>query len=376
MNNRPRIIVAPDSYKECASALEVATAMAMGIRRIFPEAEIDLAPMADGGEGTVEALIAATQGAIVRTEVYDPLGRPVEALLGISRDKTTAFIEMAAASGLALLAQEERDPRITTTYGTGQLIIHALDREISQIIVGIGGSATNDGGAGMGQALGYSLRDSHGKELPSGGAALRNLVTIDAADRHPRIGKCKIRVACDVTNTLCGAEGASHIYGPQKGADESAVRELDAALLHFGEKIEKQLGVSILAIPGGGAAGGLGAGLVAFAQAKLCNGVELVAEACGLAERIKGTDLVLTGEGRLDASSANGKTPVGVARIARSLGVPVIVIAGTLGEGYTECFESGITAAFSVKPESMPLPDAMRNVEALLIAATELALRS
>lgn len=371
-----KIVIAPDSFKECASAVAATEAMARGVRRAAPDAQIVKAPMADGGEGTVEALVAATGGENVDIEVAGPLGAPVTARYGLLDEGRTAVIEMAAASGLALVPPDERNPRIATTHGTGRLMRDALERGVRRLIVGIGGSATNDCGAGMAQALGYSLKDERGEELPPGGAALKDLKTIDSSGKNPLLERCEILAACDVTNPLCGPNGASHVYGPQKGADEKTIRELDAALRHCGEAIEAQLGIAVLELPGAGAAGGLGAGLVGFAGGRLRRGVQIVAEACRLADRIQGADLVLTGEGRLDGQSARGKTPVGVARIARDLGVPVIALAGALGEGYEKCYAEGITAAFSICPRPMTLAEAMDEAETLLSDAAEAAVRA
>jgi glycerate kinase len=371
-----RIVIAPDSFKESASAPAVAAALARGVRRAVPDAEIDLVPMADGGEGTVEALVAATGGRSVEVTVTAPLGEPVRATYGLLGDGQTAVIEMAAASGLPLVPQDRRNPLIATTFGTGELVRHALDQGARRIILGIGGSATNDSGAGMAQALGVSLRDAAGRELERGGAALARLASVDMGGRDLRLKECEILVACDVTNPLCGPRGASRVYGPQKGATPAMVEELDAALRHCAGVLREQLGVDVLDLPGAGAAGGLGAGLVAFAGGQLRRGVEIVAEACGLAERVRGADLVLTGEGRLDQQSVHGKTPVGVAAVAAAQGVPVIAIAGSLGEGYEACHAAGIAAAFSICRGPMTLTEAMANAEALLATTAEEAMRA
>ena len=358
-----RIVIAPDSFKECASALDVAQAIARGWRRVFPDADVALAPMADGGEGTVEALVAATGGSKIEVTATGPMGDAVTAAYGILGDGRTAVIEMAAASGLPLAPVRARDPRVATTRGTGDLMRDALDRGMRRIILGIGGSATNDGGAGMAQALGFSLLDAAGAELPPGGAALARLRRIDAANKHPGLEGTEILVACDVDNPLCGPRGASRVYGPQKGASKTAVMELDEALRHFAAVVKQSLGADLLDLPGAGAAGGLGAGLVAFAGARLCRGVDLVAEACGLRERVAGADLVITGEGRLDAQTAHGKTPAGVARIAKEAGVPVVAVAGTLGEGYAALYEIGIDAMFSICPGPIEVAEAMGRAE-------------
>jgi glycerate 2-kinase len=370
-----RIVIAPDSFKECASALEVAKAVALGFRHVFPTAEILLSPMADGGEGTVDALVAATGGSKLYAEVTGPVGEPVQAAYALLGDGETAVVEMAAASGLALVPRDRRDPRYTTSRGTGELIRCALDAGVKRIIVGLGGSGTNDGGAGMAQALGYRLLDDTGHDLPPGGAALYRLSRIDDRDKHPRLDHCLLQVACDVVNPLCGPHGASHTYGPQKGASPEAVEQLDAALRHFAAVIEAQLGVAVLDTPGAGAAGGLGAGLIAFTGAQLRPGVDLVAEAIGLSSQIAKADLVVTGEGRLDGQTIHGKTPAGVARIARMHRVPVVAIAGALGKGYETAYEAGISAAFSLCRSPMTLDEAIAHALPLLSETAEAVAR-
>ena len=371
-----RVVIAPDSFKECLPAAAVAKALADGWRRVFPEADIACVPMADGGEGTVDALVAATGGRPVTVSVTGPLGDPLDATYGLLGDGRTAVIEMAAASGLALAPPEARNPAVATTYGTGELMRHALDTGAERMIVGIGGSATNDGGAGMAQALGFSLLDAHGAALPPGGAALASLARIDASGRHPALDACDVRVGCDVDNPLCGPEGASHVYAPQKGAAPETVERLDVALHHFAAQIEAQRGVRVIDVPGAGAAGGLGAGLLAFAGAQLEAGVPLIAEACGLAGRIAGADLLLTGEGRLDAQSAYGKTPVGVARIAKAQGVPVIAVAGALAPGYEAVYACGIDAAYSCCAAPMPVSQAVAHAPQYLRDVAEALART
>jgi glycerate 2-kinase len=371
-----RIVIAPDSFKECATAAQVADAIADGVRRVLPDAELVIVPMADGGEGTVDALVASTEGRHVECRVTGPLGEPVAARYGILGDGGTAVIEMAAASGLGLVPLERRDPRITTTRGTGELMRDALDRGVHQIIIGIGGSATNDGGAGMAQALGFSLQDDQGSELPPGGAALADLAHIDDANRHPGLAECDVLVACDVDNPLCGPSGASHVYGPQKGADADTAEALDKALRHFGEVVERACGTPVLDLPGAGAAGGLGAGLVAFAGGRLRPGVNIVAEACALERHMEGAALVITGEGAMDGQTVNGKTPVGVAQIAKRKGIPVVAIAGSLGPGYEAVYDHGIEAAFSIVSRPMSLEEAMEQVEPLLRDTAEAVTRT
>lgn len=366
-----RIVIAPDSFKESASAAAVAEAIAAGWRRVMPGAELVLVPMADGGEGTVDALVAATGGHTRTVRVTGPLDAPVDAVYGVLGDGATAVIEMAAASGLALLAPERRDPRHTTTRGTGELIRDALEQGARRMIVGIGGSATNDGGAGMARALGYRFLDADGHDLPEGGAALAQLDRIDASGKHPGLEACKFLVACDVTNPLCGPNGASRVFGPQKGASEAVAEALDAALARFGAVVERALGVAVCDVPGAGAAGGLGAGLLAFAGARLVPGVDLVADAAGLADAIENASLVITGEGRLDGQTAGGKTPLGVARLAARRGVPVVALAGSLGPGYEALYELGIDAMFSVCPGPMTLAEAVGRTPGLLADAAE-----
>ncbi|MBD9643322.1 MULTISPECIES: glycerate kinase [Pantoea] len=356
-----KIVIAPDSYKESLSALEVASAIEAGFREIFPEAEYVKIPVADGGEGTVEAMVAATQGNIVRLTVTGPLGKPVEAFYGLSGDERTAFIEMAAASGLELVPAAQRDPLITTSFGTGELIKDALDRGVDHFIIGIGGSATNDGGSGMMQALGAQLLDEHGKQIAYGGGALPQLARIDIEQLDARIKQCRFEVACDVSNPLTGDKGASAIFGPQKGATPELVQQLDKALEHYATLIHRDLDIDVLHIDGGGAAGGMGAALHAFCQAELRSGIEIVTEALGLAEQVKDADLVITGEGRIDSQSINGKVPIGVAKVAKQFDKPVIGIAGSLTADVGVVHQHGLDAVFSVLFSICSLDDALAN---------------
>ncbi|MFZ4213666.1 glycerate kinase [Pantoea sp. SO10] len=356
-----KIVIAPDSYKESLSALEVASAIEAGFREIFPEAEYVKIPVADGGEGTVEAMVAATQGNIVRLTVTGPLGKPVEAFYGLSGDERTAFIEMAAASGLELVPAAQRDPLITTSFGTGELIKDALDRGVDHFIIGIGGSATNDGGSGMMQALGAQLLDEHGKQIAYGGGALPQLARIDIEQLDARIKQCRFEVACDVSNPLTGDKGASAIFGPQKGATPELVQQLDKALEHYANLIHRDLDIDVLHIDGGGAAGGMGAALHAFCQAELRSGIEIVTEALGLAEQVKDADLVITGEGRIDSQSINGKVPIGVAKVAKQFNKPVIGIAGSLTADVGVVHQHGLDAVFSVLFSICSLDDALAN---------------
>lgn len=365
-----RIIVAPDSYKGSLSALAVAQAMERGIHAVFPEAEVVKVPIADGGEGTVEALVAATGGRLLETVVRGPLSQAVCAPWGISGDGSTAFIEMAAASGLTLVPEERRDPRISSTYGTGELLKAALDAGLRKVVLGIGGSATNDGGTGLAQALGVRFLDAEGQELSEGGAALARLHHVDLSGLDPRLAETSLLVACDVDNPLCGLRGASAVYGPQKGATPSMVAELDGALGVFAAVATQATGRDIANTPGAGGAGGLGAGLLFFTPALLRPGVSIVLEATGFEAKMRGADLVITGEGRTDAQTAMGKAPVGVAEVAQRCGVPVICLSGGLGEGADEVLAHGIDALAGVVPGPMALEACITQGAALVEAGT------
>ncbi|MGU3525008.1 glycerate kinase [Enterobacteriaceae bacterium C23F] len=358
-----KIVIAPDSYKESLSALEVACAIEKGFRQIFPDAEYVKIPVADGGEGTVEAMVAATQGRVVTVEVTGPLGEPVQAFYGISGDEHTAFIEMAAASGLESVPPARRNPLKTTSWGTGELIRHALDAGVKAIIIGIGGSATNDGGAGMAQALGAKLLTESGQQIPAGGEGLEQLVRIDITGLDPRLATCRIEVACDVTNPLTGKEGATAVFGPQKGASAEMIPRLDAALKHYATLIERDLKIDVLNLEGGGAAGGMGAALFAFCSASLRPGIEIVTEALQLAEQVASADLVITGEGRIDSQTIHGKVPVGVAKVAKRFHIPVIAIAGSLTEDVEVVHQHGLDAVFSVLYQVGTLEDALAGAE-------------
>ena len=361
-----KLLIAPDSFKDCMSALNVARAVGRGFCRFLPETETRIVPMADGGEGTVESLIDATGGRKITVEVLDPLLRPVKSFFGITGDGTTAVIEMAAASGLELLKKDERNPWVTSTYGTGQLIRHALDRGCRKILLGIGGSATNDCGAGMASALGVRFLDSKGEEAGPGGGALSGIRNINMDALDPGIRESEILVACDVTNPLTGKSGASQVYGPQKGADPGMVTQLDAGLSHLSSLIRDQLGKEVADIPGAGAAGGLGAGLMAFLGGKLMKGFELVAGVVNLEEHIQWADLVITGEGRMDGQTRFGKTPFGVAHLARRYGTPVIGIAGSLGEGSEELLEHGFHALIPISEGPAGLQETIDQAGVLL----------
>jgi len=361
-----KVVVAPDSFKGCLTALEVGEALKAGILSARRQAVVDVVPMADGGEGTVQSLVDASSGQVLRAEVLDPLGRPIMAEFGLMGDGKTAVIEMAAASGLPLLDDSERNPMVTTTYGTGQLIKAALDAGATKLIVGIGGSATNDGGAGMAQALGVKLLDEAGCEIGRGGGSLKRLARIGMSGIDPRIAGVEVVVACDVTNPLTGPNGASAVYGPQKGATPDMVEELDRALSHYADVIRQQLGVDIANVKGAGAAGGLGAGLMAFLRAALRPGVDIVIEATRLADRIAGADLVITGEGRIDSQTKMGKTPMGVARVAQQYGVPVIGVAGQVAADADVLHDLGFAALIGIVDGPMTLAESVRSAEKLL----------
>ncbi|WP_447791102.1 glycerate kinase [Pseudomonas farris] len=361
-----KIVIAPDSFKDSLSAQGVAEAIALGLAEVWSDAHLLKCPMADGGEGTVESILAACDGELRRTHVRGPLGTTIDAAWGWLPRNHTAIIEMAEASGLQLVPPNLRDACTSSTYGTGELIRAALDAGAQRVILAIGGSATNDGGAGAMQALGVKLLDAQDQTLMPGGLALAQLARLDLSDIDPRLAKARFDIAADVNNPLCGPHGASAIFGPQKGASPEQVEQLDHALGHFAELCAQALDKDVRDEPGSGAAGGLGFAAKAFLGAQFQAGVEVVAELVGLAEAVKGADLVITGEGRFDAQTLRGKTPFGVARIARQHGVPVIVIAGTLGEGYQALYEHGIDAAFALASGPMTLEQACAEAPRLL----------
>ncbi|PSV96783.1 glycerate kinase [Photobacterium iliopiscarium] len=356
-----KIIIAPDSYKESLTAMEVATAIEAGFRQVMPDAEYIKLPMADGGEGTVQSLVDASNGSIIEHQVTGPLGEQVPAFFGIMGDNKTAVIEMAAASGLHLVSPNLRNPMLTTSYGTGELILAALDHGVNHIIVGIGGSATNDGGIGMAQALDVQLLDSNGQALKFGGQALAQLATIDITTVDPRLAHIKLEVACDVDNPLCGEKGASQVFGPQKGATPAMVATLDQHLAHYAAIIKQDLGVDIKNTAGAGAAGGMGAALLGLFNAQLRSGIEIVIDAVNLGDIVQDADLVITGEGRIDSQTIHGKTPIGVARTAKQYHKPVIGIAGCLSQDCGVVYDHGIDAVFSVVPAAMSLEQAFNN---------------
>lgn len=374
MRNAIQIVLAPDSYKGSLTAQEACRAMARGVRRVWPGATILEVPMADGGNGTTEALVSATGGRSCRARVTGPLpGTTVEAAFGLLGDGRSAVVEMARASGLILISPERRNPLHTTTQGTGELMTAALAAGAAHLIVGIGGSATTDGGAGMAQALGARFFDRAGQEItdPLTGGRLAEVADLDVAELVSDMAARQIEVACDVDNPLLGPRGAAAIYGPQKGASPADVAVLESNLGHFFDLVERRLGVRVRDIPGAGAAGGLGAGLLAFCGATLVRGVDLVMRACDLAGKLAGADLVLTGEGQLDAQTASGKTISGVARVARAAGVPVIALPGRLADGPGAIAALGLEEAVAISPHGMPLEQAMAQAANLLAAAAE-----
>ncbi|MBN2273035.1 MAG: glycerate kinase [Bacteroidales bacterium] len=366
-----RILICPDSFKECLTARQVAEHIASGIQRILPSADIKIIPLADGGEGTVAALMHTTEGRIVNVEVHDPLMRTIHSFFGLTGDGETALIEMASASGLELLKPYERNPLITSSFGTGELIKYALDEGCKRIIVGMGGSATNDGGMGAVMALGVKFYDKKGGELPQGGGSLDQLAGIDMKGMDERIHKCRIDVACDVDNPLTGENGASLVYGLQKGGDTAMAEQLDRNLQLFARKIKDSLGRDIEHVPGSGAAGGLGGGMMAFFNAKIRPGFNLISEYIDLEKYIGSADLIITGEGRIDFQTQFGKTPVGVAFLAKKHNKPVIAVAGTLGRGYEVLYEKGIQCFVPIVDKPVSLEVSIRDAGYLLEQTAE-----
>ncbi|QHW34692.1 glycerate kinase [Paenibacillus rhizovicinus] len=360
-----KVIAAPDSFKESMTAYRVAAVMREAITEVVErgEAEIVELPVGDGGEGTLEILIGALRGQLIEARVTGPLGETVSAHYGLSGDGRTAVVEMAQASGLQLVPPEARNPLLTTTYGTGELIRQALDHEtVKRLIITIGGSATNDCGAGMLQALGARLRDADGREIGHGGGELTRVETLDLSELDQRLQEIRISVACDVTNPLVGPLGASHVFGPQKGATPSMTATLDAALTHFADRIAEASGLRLHDVPGAGAAGGIGAALM-LCGGKLEPGIELVLDAVGFDAHLAGADYVLTGEGRIDGQTPNGKVIAGIVKRAQAAGVPVLAFAGSLQQGYECLYEAGLQAAFSITSRPMPLEEALKQGE-------------
>ena len=369
-----KIIIAPDSFKGSNSSIRVAEIIERGVRVVFPDVEVDRIPIADGGEGTVEAVVIAGGGEYRDVNVTGPLGEPVEARYGVLPGGR-AVIEMAAASGLPMVPNEKRNPEVTTTFGTGELIRDALENGCREFLIGIGGSATNDGGVGMAQALGYRFRDESGQEVGFGGGQLLKIAKIDSSRADERIRESVFVVACDVQNPLCGSDGAAAIYGPQKGADEAMIERLDRGLRALAVRISEDLGSDVASVPGAGAAGGLGAGLLAFCGAELKSGIDAVLDLVRFDEIASSADLIITGEGAMDGSTKYGKVPVGIARRVKDLDIPVLAIVGNIGKGAEAVYEYGIDGVMSTVNRAMPLSEAMGRSAELLEDASERAMR-
>ncbi|WP_245976032.1 glycerate kinase [Paenibacillus prosopidis] len=374
--NSLKILVAPNSYKGCLHAYEVAEFMEQGILEAFPQAEVHKMAVADGGEGTVKAIIGAIGGRLHEVKVTGPLGNPVKADIGLMKEGHTAVIEAASASGLTLVPKERLNPMLTTTYGTGQLIKEALELGCRKLIIGIGGSATNDGGVGMAQALGARFLNKDGENIGYGGGELESICRIDLSDMDPRIAECEFIIASDVTNPLCGENGASAVFGPQKGATPEMVRSLDNGLLHLSRVIESELGKDIANLQGAGAAGGLGGGLMAFLPGKMARGIDIVLEAADFENRVQQMDFVITGEGHTDHQTSFGKTPVGIARLAKKFNVPVICISGGITSDVQGLYEQGINVIVGVAQRPMTLEEAMIHAPALIRHAVSSVIRT
>lgn len=355
------IVLAPDSFKESMTAKEVCEAMERGILKANPNVTCIHVPMADGGEGTMQSLVDATGGTVHTAMVTGPLGNQVEASYGISGDGSTGVLEMASASGIHLVPPAERNPLVTTTYGTGELIKACLDHGVSRLLIGIGGSATNDGGAGVVQALGGKLLDAEGRELAFGGGDLGRLASFDLTGLDSRLQHVEVEVACDVTNPLCGETGASHVFGPQKGATPDMIEQLDSNLRNYAGIMKQQLGKDIVDYPGAGAAGGLGGGLMVFLNGTLKKGIDMVVDYTGLEEKVRQADMVWTGEGGMDFQTQYGKTPLGVAMVAKKHGKPVVALAGRIGDGIEVLYDKGMDAIFGIMPGAATLSEAMVN---------------
>jgi len=367
-----KIVIAPDSYKESLTAKQVCQAIAKGFSRIIPDADYVLLPVADGGEGTVQSLVDATGGEIKALAVSGPLGVAVDAFYGVLGDDShTAVIEMAAASGLHHVPMPQRDPKITSSYGTGELILAALNGGAKRLIIGLGGSATNDAGIGMMAALGVKFLDDQQCRISPCGGDIKRLASIDVSEIDPRLQSTEILVACDVDNPLCGPDGATYTFGPQKGGREDDLQALDKALLHFGNIVYRDLGRSVMDVAGGGAAGGMAAAFLAFTNAVIKPGIDLVLEAVNFTDVIADCDLIITGEGRIDAQTAHGKTPMGVAQRGKQFDIPVIAIAGCLGSGYQAIYDCGIDSIFAIVPAAIPLQKAFAEAEVNLTNSAE-----
>lgn len=371
-----KIVIAPDSFKESLTAKEVCQAIENGLRRVWTEAEIIHVPVADGGEGTVQSLVDATDGDMVTLVATGPLGDKVDAFYGVLGDGKTAAIEMAAASGLHHVKKELRDPKKTSSYGTGEVILHALDNGATKLIIGLGGSATNDGGIGMLDALGAKFFNENGQRIEPNGAGLGAISHIDHSGLDPRFAQCEILVACDVDNPLCGEHGASKTFGPQKGATDEDILLLDSGLYNFGQKVHQQIGKEIIDVAGSGAAGGMGGALLGFTKAELKPGIDIVIETVKLGQQVLGADLVITGEGRIDWQTVHGKTPVGVAKEAKKTNIPVIAMAGCVGKDYQAVYNCGIDAVFVAIPRPLELTTAFMEAEVNLANLAENIARS
>ncbi|OXB95343.1 MULTISPECIES: glycerate kinase [Bacillus] len=358
-----KVVIASDSYKESLKAIEVCGAIERGFRAIFPNAEYVKIPIGDGGEGTVESLVDATGGRIISISVTGPLREGIQAFYGISKDKKTAFIEMAAASGLQHVPVEKRNPLITTTKGTGELILHALDQGVEYIILGLGGSATNDGGTGMLAALGVRFINDKGEVIDPSGGTLHSIVAIDFSRMDPRLKGVKIEAACDVDNPLVGMQGASFIFGRQKGANVEMMKELDENLQHYANMLKRYVSFDVSEIPGAGAAGGMGAAVISVLKGDLRRGIEIVLDYTNFVKHIEDANLIITGEGRIDKQTAYGKAPVGVAGRAKRFSVPVIAIGGSVSPDYSAVYEKGIDAVFSITTRPMTLEEAYKVAE-------------
>lgn len=368
-----KFVIAPDSFKGSMTAKEAALAIQVGLQKIYPDADYELVPMADGGEGTVQSLVDATDGDIIAVDVQNPLGETVTAFYGVLGDGQTAVIEMSAASGIQFVTEETKNPLITTTFGTGQLIKDALNRGLRRFIMGLGGSATNDGGAGMAEALGVRFLDENGQQIAHRGAPLAQLSRIDMSHIDPRVAESEILLASDVTNPLVGETGASAVFGPQKGATPAMVAELDTALTNYAKVIKAQLGIDLANTPGAGAAGGLGAGMLAFTQAKMQSGISLVVAATALVAKSANADVAFVGEGAIDFQTQYGKTPMGAAQAIKqaSPDAKVIGLAGYVGDGIDALYDLGIDAVFGIVPGAVDLPTAMKAGEANLTRTAE-----
>ena len=365
-----KVVIAVDSFKGTMSSIEVCSRIETGFKAILPEIETVKVPIADGGEGTVDTFLTALGGEKIKVTVKDPLFRDVESFYGILPDQKTAVIEMAAASGLPLV-EEEKNPRLTSTYGTGELMLDALQRGCNKLIIGIGGSATNDGGIGMAAALGVKFLDQEGNPIALNGEGLGQLRRIDVSEKDPRIDRCQVLVACDVDNPLYGEHGAAYVFAPQKGADQAMVEDLDQNLQNYAAVLQKDLGLSVQEIAGAGAAGGLGAGLVAFTPAQLKPGIEIILDAVKFSAIIADADLIITGEGKIDGQSLRGKVPIGIADRAKNSGVPVIAIVGDVGDGLEAIYQRGISAIFSTNRVAVPFSEARLRAHKDLVETSE-----